>query len=296
MDDARRIAKLVVVGVGLIGGSFARALRAAGGVSEVVGVGRSAANLGHAQASGLVDRVHTLDQPWTHEARDADVVMLATPVAQYPWLLATLAPHLGPHTVVTDAGSTKQDVVAAARATLGPALARFVPGHPVAGSERSGAAAADARLFHGRQVILTPLAETNPQAQARIASLWQAVGARVTLLSAEAHDLMLATVSHLPHLLAFALVDLIARRPDAAHVLEHAGSGLRDSTRIAGSSAEMWRDIALANRVALRESLAAYRGVLGELDDALARGDDAALMATFQRASDARRAWSTTPN
>jgi prephenate dehydrogenase len=287
--------KLVVVGVGLIGGSFAAALREAGAVRTVIGVGRTRANLEHAKSAGLVDRAHAIDERWTVELEDADVVMLATPVAQYPALLARLAPHLGAHTIVTDAGSTKQDVVTAARSAMGAALPRFVPGHPVAGSEASGAGAADSRLFRDREVILTPLPETSSEAAARIAALWRAVGARVSTLTPDAHDALLAAVSHLPHLVAFALVEVIARRPDADAVFAHAGSGLRDTTRIAASSAEMWRDIALANRDALGRELGAMRAVLDEIAAALDRGDGAALAALFERAARARRAWSDAP-
>ena len=287
--------KLVVVGVGLIGGSFAAALREAGAVRTVVGVGRTRANLEQARAAGLVDRGHTQDERWTDEVGDADVVLLATPVAQFPSLLARLAPHVGPHTLVTDAGSTKQDVVEAARRALGAALPRFVPGHPVAGSDAAGAGAADARLFREREVILTPIAETSAAARDRIAALWQTVGARVSTLTPAAHDALLATVSHLPHLVAFALVELIARRPDAEAVLAHAGSGLRDTTRIAASSPEMWRDIALANRAALGRELTALCAVLDELASALDRADAPALEALFARAARTRRGWSAAP-
>jgi prephenate dehydrogenase len=286
------IDQLVVIGVGLIGGSFAAALREAGAVRTVVGVGRTRANLDDARNAGLADRVFTLDERWTDVLADADVVLLAAPVAQYPDLFARLAPSLGARSVVTDAGSTKQDVVAAARASLGDALPRFVPGHPVAGSEASGARAADARLFRDREVILTPLPETSDAARDRVAALWQATGARVTTLTPAAHDRLLATVSHLPHLVAFALVDLIARRPDADGVLAHAGSGLRDTTRIAASSPELWRDIALANRAALGGELDALRGVLDEIATALDRADGVALAALFERAARVRRAWS----
>lgn len=289
---APRLDKLLVIGVGLIGGSFAAALRAAGCAERIVGIGRARANLDDARRSGLVDATFTLDADWAREARDADLVLLATPVTQYPALLSALAGQLGPRTVVTDAGSTKQDVVAAAAAALGPAVARFVPGHPIAGSERSGAAAADARLFRDREVILTPTSATDPAAQALVTALWQAAGARVTTLSAEAHDRVLATVSHLPHLVAFALMDLIATRADPHAVLAHAGSGLRDVTRIAASSPSMWRDIALANRAALADDLDAYAAGLARMAESLAAADGAALLATFERAAATRRAWS----
>jgi len=292
VTHAAAIDKLVVVGVGLIGGSFALALRQAGAVRRVVGVGRTASNLERARARGIVDEVVTLDAPWAAHARDADVVLLATPVAQFPSLFRALAPHVGPRTVLTDAGSTKEDVVAAAREALSNALPRFVPAHPIAGSERAGADAADANLFHERRVILTPLRETDPHATERVTALWQTTGARVSALAPARHDRVLAAVSHLPHLLAFAFVDAIARRDDADALFEHAGSGLRDFTRIAASSPEMWRDIALANRAALLAELDLYRGALDAVVRALEQGDGGTLEAMFARAARSRRAWS----
>jgi prephenate dehydrogenase len=286
-----RLDTLVVIGVGLIGASFALALRRQGAVRRVIGVGRTRANLDAARAIGAIDEACTLDQDWRAAIDTADVIMLATPVGQYAALFAAIAPRLSAAAIVTDAGSTKQDVVAAAQATLGAALSRFVPGHPIAGSERTGAAAADPALYEGREVILTPLAITDADAQARVAALWEATGARVTTLTPEAHDRLLATVSHLPHLVAFALMDHLARRDDPAALLAHAGSGLRDATRIAGSSPPMWRDIALANRAALQDELSRFRVVLDELGAMLARGDGAALLALFERSAALRRAW-----
>jgi prephenate dehydrogenase len=285
------VRKLVVVGVGLIGGSFARALRAAGAVTHVTGVGRTRANLDVALREGTIDEAVVLGPGWAHAARDADVVLLATPVAQYPDVLRDLAPALAPAALVTDAGSTKQDVIAAAHAALGSAFARFVPGHPIAGSERSGAAAADAELFRGREVILTPLPQTDAAAVARVTTLWQAAGARVATLAPQAHDRALAAVSHLPHLIAFAYMDALCARDDAQATLAHAGTGFRDFTRIAASSPRMWCDIALANRAALAAEIAAFRDALDATAAALARGDDAWLAQHFARAASARRAW-----
>lgn len=282
---------LAVLGVGLIGGSFAQALRAAGSVEHVIGVGRSRANLDVAQRAGIVDRAFALDDAWPQALQGADVVLVATPVAQYPALLRALAPHLAPHAIVTDAGSTKQDVVAAARATLGAAFPRFVPGHPIAGSEQSGAGAADATLYAGREVILTPVADTDATATERVAQLWRSVGAHVTTMTPERHDAALAVVSHLPHLLAFAFMAHAADRGDAGEVLAHAGAGFRDFTRIAGSAPEMWRDVALANRDALLAELDGYRAALDTLRERLAARDGAALAATFERAAQARRAF-----
>jgi len=285
-----RIDKLVIVGVGLIGGSFALAQKAAGCAGTVVGVGRGLVNLEEAVNLGIVDRFVPLDGDWAAEVTAADLVLLAAPVAQYPALLRTMAPHLGPHTIVTDAGSTKQDVIAAARATLGAVLPRFVPGHPVAGTEHSGAAAAFSTLYADRNVVLTPLAETDPLAVATVAAAWQTCGAHVRTLDAAAHDRIFAAISHLPHLLAFALVDEIAARADAEELFRFAASGFRDFTRIAGSSSEMWRDIALANRAALLAEVAAFRAQLDRVGALLAAGDGAALEAIFARARAARRA------
>jgi prephenate dehydrogenase len=280
------VPRLAIVGVGLIGGSFALALRAAGAVREVVGVGRNAERLEAARALGVIDRA----VGW-QEAAQADCVFVAVPVAETGGVLAALAPHLGADTVVTDAGSTKVSVIDAARSALGSHLPRFVPGHPIAGSERSGAAAARADLFRARTVVLTPIAETAPDAVARVSALWTAAGAAVECLDAGVHDRIFAAVSHLPHVAAFALVDELARRDDAATFFRFAASGFRDFTRIAGSSPQMWRDIALANRAALIDELDAYVAALAAVRAAIAAGDGESLLATFSRARRAREDW-----
>lgn len=282
------LAKLVILGVGLIGGSFALALREAGAVEDIVGVGRGRANLDAARRLGIIDRGYALDERWTAELRDADLVMVATPVGQMPSLFATLAPALGSATVLTDAGSTKRDVAAAAREHLGAALSRFVPGHPIAGIERSGAEAASTALFRGRKVVLTPLAETEPAAVARVSGCWVRCGALVRLLDAARHDALLAAVSHLPHLLSFALMTGVDSRADAAECFDYAGTGFRDFTRLAGGEPTMWRDVCLANRGALRAELADYRKQLDRLDALLAQGDGEALLRLFERARAAR--------
>jgi prephenate dehydrogenase len=293
MDPATMppIQRLVVIGVGLIGGSCALALKATGAVREVVGVGRTRANLDEARTRGIVDRAYTLDEAWTGELGAADVVLVATPVGEIGPLLASIARHAGTATVVTDAGSTKQDVVAAARSAFGANLDRFVPAHPVAGTEHSGAAAAFATLFRDRTTVLTPLPETSPVAVGTVRSMWERCGARVIELDPAEHDRIFAAVSHLPHVLAFALVAQLAARPDAADLFAHAASGFRDFTRIAGSSPEMWRDIALANRSALSEAIANYRAMLDDVAAAIAAGDGAALERVFAQASLARRRW-----
>ena len=290
-----KLPKLVVVGVGLIGGSFALALKGRGAVGEVVGVGRSRANLDDALARGVVDRAVPRDGDWTRELRDADVVLVATPVGEFPALFGEIGTSLSPDAVITDGGSTKQDVVAAARAHLGAALPRFVPAHPIAGTEHSGAKAAFASLFQGRQVVLTPMPETGQAAKARVRALWQSCGANVVELDAGTHDRTLAAVSHLPHFLAAAYVADLAVRSDARQLFALAGSGFRDFTRIAASSPAMWRDIGLANRDALRAEVAAFRGALDVLDAALGERDGVALSTLLEGAAKARRAWGDRP-
>ncbi|MFO1310839.1 MAG: prephenate dehydrogenase/arogenate dehydrogenase family protein [Burkholderiales bacterium] len=285
------LGKLLVVGVGLIGGSCALALRRANAVREVVGVGRTRANLDVAIERGVVDRALTLDGDWAREARGADVVLVAAPVAQFPALFGSIARHLGPDTCVTDAGSTKQDVVAAAREAFGARVSQFVPGHPIAGTEHSGAAAAFPSLFEHRNVILAPVAGTNPAFVQRVRAMWQACGARVATLAPDRHDAIFAAVSHLPHVLAFALVAELASRPDAAAYFDNAAGGFRDFTRIAASSPEMWRDIAIANRDALLAEIDIYADALASARALISEGDADAIEALFQQASDARRSW-----
>jgi prephenate dehydrogenase len=283
------IGTLVVVGVGLIGGSYALALRSAGAASRIVGVGRGRHNLDDALRRGIVDVAYTLDEDWASELAIADIVMVAAPLSQYPALLSMIAPAIGSQTIVTDAGSTKQDVIATARAVFQGAISRFVPGHPIAGSEQSGALAADGALFAGRNVILTPVGETAPNACALVTELWQTCGARVTTMSPATHDRVLAAVSHLPHVLAFTLVAELASRQDSEDLFSYAGTGFRDFTRIAASSPSMWRDIALANGAALQDELARYRTALDTAARMLAEGDGAGLAALFERAAIARQ-------
>jgi len=283
--------KIVIFGVGLIGGSFALALKKSGAVSEVVGVGRRPETLLRAAALGIIDR-HTDDV--AQAVSGADLVLIAAPVAQTAALLQAIAPHLQPDTVVTDAGSTKTDVVLAARAALGHKIQQFVPGHPIAGREQNGPDAALADLYVGKKVILTALPENSAAAVDRVTDAWQRCGALVHHLSAQAHDAVFAAVSHLPHVLAYALVTDIADRPDAARLFQYAASGFRDFTRIAGSSPEMWRDIALANRVALLSELDAYMARLNQIRTLLEQGDGSALEKIFGGAQAARQAWIAT--
>ena len=283
--------KVVIFGVGLIGGSFARALKQAGAARSIVGMDRSPASLQRALELGIID---VAGSDIAGAVRDADLVLLAAPVAQTANILAALLPHLGPRTVVTDAGSTKGDVAAAARAVLGDKLGRFVPGHPIAGRETNGPDAAIPNLYQGKKVVLTPLAENAEADVELVAAAWRACGAVIHRLSPEEHDKVFAAVSHLPHLLAYALVDDIAHKPHADLLFQYAASGFRDFTRIAGSSPEMWRDISLANQAALLTELDAYLAQLTTLRAQLAAGDGAALEAVYGNARHARERWIAT--
>jgi prephenate dehydrogenase len=278
---------LAVVGVGLIGGSFIAALRRAGRVGRVIGVGRNAQALARAQALGLIDDTASL----ADAAARADIILLATPVGALPSIFDAITPHLRPGTIVTDAGSTKQDVIAAARQGMGDRIAQFVPAHPIAGSDRHGADAADPDLYRGRTVVVAPLVENRAADVAKVELAWVTCGATVTRMDAAAHDAVFASVSHLPHLLAFAYVNQVAAAPDAAMRLALAGTGFRDFTRIAGSSPEMWRDIFLSNRQAILSELAQVQATLDAYRDALQSDDVPQLDALLADASETRRAW-----
>ena len=287
MTDVR-IRKLAIFGVGLIGGSFALALRRADAVAQVVGVGRSQANLARAVELGVIDSIAA---DAAEALAGADLVLVAVPVQQTERVLNQIADHIEPGAAVTDGGSTKRDVIAAARNALGARLAQFVPAHPIAGAELSGVEAATAELYRGRTVVITPIAESLNEARTRVAQAWLACGARLVEMTAERHDAVLAAVSHLPHALAFALVDMIADRADGAELFSFAGAGFRDFTRIASSSPEMWRDICLANRDLVLAEVSAYRERLAILEQYLERADGPALERMFEAARTARNAW-----
>jgi len=278
--------RIVVFGVGLIGGSFALALKQAGVVKRVIGVGRRAETLQRAHALGMIDAIGD-----PSSVVGADLVLIAAPVAQTETLLREMQPHLQGGTVVTDAGSTKSDVVGAARVALGEKIAQFVPGHPIAGREQNGPEAALADLYRGKKVVLTALPENSSDSIALVAGAWQHCGALIHYLSPEEHDAVFAAVSHLPHLLAYALVGDIASRDNADRLFQYAASGFRDFTRIAGSSPEMWRDISLANRQALLAELDAYTEQLSSLRTMLLSADGAALEHVYARAQSARQSW-----
>jgi prephenate dehydrogenase len=297
------VKKLVIFGVGLIGGSVALALKKASQLdntaTHIVGVGRSEKSLNEAVKLGVIDSLETN----VHGAcSDADLILIAAPVAQTKAILQSIKPHLQPKTTITDAGSTKSDVMAAAREMLDAQFNQFVGGHPIAGAEKSGVTAATADLFVGKNVVLTThinddalqpniYAASSASHVARVTEMWQKCGANVREMTAENHDAIFAAVSHLPHLLAFALVDEIASRPNAEQLFSFAASGFRDFTRIAGSSPEMWRDISLANKTALLNEIGTYEMELSQLKQLLSNDDGAGLLALFERASVARNNW-----
>lgn len=287
MTSARLYDKLAIFGVGLIGGSVALALKRAGQQGDILGVGRHPQAMQEALQLGVIDRALSAAEA----AREADLILLAAPVGQFPGILQTITPYLKPEVVITDAGSTKGDVVAAARANLGRMLPRFVPAHPIAGAEKSGVAAAKAGLFDGKKVVLTPLPETAADAVAKSQAFWRACGANVSAMPVETHDQIFAAVSHLPHVLAFALVESMASRANADQLFSFAAGGFRDFSRIAGSSPEMWRDICLANRAAMLGELDAYAAQLALIRTLIATGDGQKLADVFEHARNARTAW-----
>ena len=279
------IKQLTIIGVGLIGGSLARALKQAGAVGEVVGAGRDAEHLQRALALGVIDRA---ESDLAAAVQGADVVVVATPVGAAEDVFRTIAPALPADALLTDVGSTKASVVAAARAAFGALPKNFVPGHPIAGTEKSGVEASFAELFDGRRVILTPTENSDPAAVAGVREMWQQAGAEVVETSVEHHDEVLAATSHLPHLLAFSLVDTLARLDDKQEIFEYAAGGFRDFTRIASSDPQMWHDICVHNEPALLKMLERFEADLDKLRQAIADNDSDYLLQVFTRAKAAR--------
>ncbi len=279
------IKQLTIIGVGLIGGSLARALREAGVVDEVVGGGRDAAHLQRAQALGVITR-YTTDL--AAAVQGADMVLLAVPVGAMEVVLRAIAPQLPADAVLTDAGSTKGSVIAAAQRVFGALPAGFVPGHPIAGTENSGVEASFAELYRGRRVILTPTTASSAEAVERVRAMWQATGAEVMEMDAEHHDHVLAATSHLPHLLAFGLVDTLAKMSDKQEIFAYAAGGFRDFTRIASSDPQMWRDICVSNEPALLALLDRFEVDLKRLREAIANDDGDYLLEVFSHAKAAR--------
>ena len=278
--------KLAVIGVGLIGGSFALALKKARAVSHVVGAGRSRANLRLARRRGIIDSIATSP---AEAARGADLILVATPVSHFGRIFSQIKGNLGKDTLITDGGSTKRDVIAAARKGLGRKIAQFVPAHPIAGAEHSGAAAARADLFRGRRVVLTPLRVNSRITLSRVNRAWRLTGARVSRMPADEHDAVLAVVSHLPHLLAFALVHEVAQRRNSKQLFSFAAGGFRDFTRIASSHPEMWRDICVANRDRLLREVSRFANKLGHVKNLLRKPKK--LENLFAEARAARNRW-----
>ena len=279
------IRRLAIIGVGLIGGSLARALRRAGQVGEVVGCGRGKANLDEAVALGVIDR-------YTHDVGEAvdgaDMVFLAVPLGAMREALSAMRGRLADGAVVTDGGSAKGSVVRDCEAVFGTVPAFFVPGHPIAGTENTGVAASFADLYVNRRVILTPVAETSPAALERVETMWRACGAEVTRMELAHHDEVLAATSHLPHMLAFSLVDALARMEENDEIFRYAAGGFRDFTRIASSNPVMWRDICVANRHALGDIMERYIAEMKELAESVRQGDGEHLLEIFTRAKAAR--------
>ncbi|HKO87346.1 MAG TPA: prephenate dehydrogenase/arogenate dehydrogenase family protein [Burkholderiales bacterium] len=282
------ISKLTVIGVGLIGGSFALALKAAGAVQHVVGVGRSAENLQLALSRGVIDAIET---DVAQAVQGAQLVFVATPVGSMHAVFQSIAPHLSAEALITDGGSTKQSVIAAARAALGKRVGRFIPSHPIAGSDRSGAQAASSELYRGREVILCPLEENRSADVVLVRTLWQQCGARVSEMAADQHDAVLSAISHLPHFISYAYVNAIAAHQEAPELLRHAGGGFRDFTRLAGSHPQMWADICLANRDALLAELSRFDRANAALRALLEAGDVAGLEKHFAAARSLRERW-----
>ncbi len=278
--------RVALIGVGMIGGSLVAAWRRSGALTSVIGCDVDPRALAQALECGLIDA--SAASPALAVA-DAELVLVATPVGAMREVFAQIAPALPNDAIVTDVGSTKSDVIAHARAALGTAFARFVAAHPIAGKELPGVEHADPQLFAGKRVIVTPVGETRAGAMARVEALFAGTGAVVERMDAAEHDRIFAAVSHLPHLLSFALVAAIAAEPDGERKLGYGGAGFRDFTRIAASSPVMWRDICLANRTALGEQLRLYRSLLDSLQRAVDAGDAATLQQTFERAARLRR-------
>lgn len=278
--------KLALIGVGLIGGSFALASRAAGRFDRIVAFDSAPEALRRALASGVIDEA----SPSAAEAvTDATVVLIATPVGSTQAALRDIAPNLPGSAIVTDVGSAKGSVIEGARGALGAAFSRFVPGHPIAGSEHSGVEFADGALFRDKVFVSVPAMQTDADALLTVESLWRDIGCRIERMTPEEHDSVFAAVSHLPHLLAFALVAQIAAQPDTKRKFALAGTGFRDFTRLAASSPDLWSDVCIANRAAIGDELRQHRSILAELQQAIDDRDREALQSVFTLASETLR-------
>ena len=283
------IDRLCVVGTGLIGGSLARDLRRLGEVREIVGSSRNAANLQRAVDLGVIDR---FDVDPAAAVAGSDMVVVAVPLGAVREVLERIGEHVDDGAVVTDVGSAKGSVVAAARDALGPRLPRFVAAHPIAGTEHFGVDSSVEHLFERRRVIVTPIAETSAEAHERVTAMWTAVGAEVIDMDVAHHDEVLAATSHLPHMLAYTLMDVLGRMNERAEIFRFAAGGLRDFTRIASSDPRMWHDICAANSDAVVSAIERFRSDLDRLADAIRRGDGEFVRSVFTRAKAVRDRYS----
>jgi len=284
-EDGFRIRRLTLIGIGLIGGSLSLALKRAGAVGEVIGHARSEQSLNRGVELGILDAYET---DIGKAVQGSDLVVVATPLGAIRPVFAGIAPQLADDAVITDVGSAKATVVADARAELGAHFPRFVAGHPIAGTENSGVEAGFAELFRERKIILTPDEATDPAAIERVTAMWRATGAEVERMSVEHHDRVLAATSHLPHMLAFALVSHLSKMSDQDEIFAYAAGGFRDFTRIASSDPVMWRDVCLANGDALLELIDGFQQELGEVAEAIRGRDADALLEHFRSAKQTR--------
>ena len=280
------IQRLCLIGVGLMGGSLALALRRRGLVREILGVDPDSGNLEAARQLRIVDAGYS---DLRHGVNGADWVVIAAPVGAVPGILSDLQPVWREDAVYTDTGSTKADVVVALERMFGRAPANFVPGHPITVAERSGAMAAEAVLFENRRVILTPVAATGPEPLERVSAMWRSVGAAVTCMDPGHHDQVLAATSHLPHVLAFVLTEMLGRKDEQQEIFQYAAGGFRDFTRIASSDPRMWRDICLANTREIVPLIEQYREALRMAARLMRQGDAEDLLQLFSAARSARQ-------
>ncbi|HEX7381399.1 MAG TPA: prephenate dehydrogenase/arogenate dehydrogenase family protein [Nevskiaceae bacterium] len=285
MTEPVVVERLTVIGLGLIGGSLARAARTTGAVGRVTGFDVDARQREDAMALGVVDEVADSAE---RSVAGADMVVLAVPVLETSPALESMRAHLPPHCIITDVGSTKLSVIRSVTEVFGETPDRFVPAHPVAGTERAGVAASAASLFRGRCVVITPHAGMSADAAGRVRRLWEAVGAHVETMDPGRHDAIFAATSHLPHVLAYTLVDMLARMEGNDELMHYASSGFRDSTRIAASSPKMWHDIVRANRSALVPLMDHYLDAFRRLRDAIAADDSIRVLDVFTNARNAR--------
>jgi len=279
------IKHLCVIGVGLIGGSLALALKKAGYVGKVTGLGRSLENLETAKKLGVIDDFET---DYAKAVSHADMVFISVPIGAMGGVFAKIEPHLQRHAIVTDGGSAKHTVIDAALNSFELKINQFVPGHPIAGTEKSGAEAAFDSLYKDRRVILTPLEENSADDVAKVKAMWEAAGAEVDEMGARHHDLVLAGTSHLPHVLAFALVDCLNNLDDVNEIFKYAAGGFRDFTRIASSDPVMWRDICINNSEAILAMMNSYQKNIDSLKDSIQKGDGEAVLKLFTDAKNAR--------